>query len=599
MDQSLKAANNDLPDKLIPFILKYLRDKKWCLFGYMVVAIAWSIDLSLSPYLLKVLIDTVIEYAKNPTQLLAVIILPAAIYISLPMLMNFNFRLYQYIGLYLYPAIKSSMSEDVFTYLLHHSYDFFQNTFTGSITKKISDLAEIDNIINIPNEWFIPRLLALIIASVTLFTVVHPVFGIILFVWTLLFVYFSYAASRRSENLSRLLSESASTVFGRMSDSITNVMSTKLFANISNEVSNVKNDQKTLVNNDRNLQWFILKVSFVQGCGVTLLTACMTIALIYGRIHGWIGAGDFALVLALTTTFVEAVYGVGQQMQRFAKSVGMVNQALNFVRVPHEITNMPGALPIHITQGEIKFQDVCFQHKESEPLFTNLNITIHPGEKVGLVGYSGAGKSTFIKLILRLIDVQSGRILIDNHDIKQVTKNSLRKQIGTIPQESELFHRTIMENIRFARMDATDAEVIAAAKSARCHEFICELPNQYQSLVGERGVKLSGGQRQRIAIARAFLKNAPILLLDEATSSLDSITESYIKESLHEVIANKTTIVIAHRLSTLKNMDRILVFVHGKIMEDGSLDSLLKDTNSHFYKLWQMQAEGFIPLVTE
>ncbi len=589
----------DFPDKVIPFIWRYLRDKKWCLFGFMFVNIAWAISLSLSPYLLKVLIDTVLEYANNPAQLLTAITLPVTIYIALPMFMNFNFRLYQYIGLYLYPAIKSAMSEDVFTYLLHHSHDFFQNTFTGSLTKKISDLVEIENIINIPNEWFISRLLALIIASITLFTAVHPIFGIILFSWTVLFVSFSYVAARRSENLSRLHSESGAKMFGTMSDSFTNVMSTKLFANIPSEVLNVKSDLKVLVDNDRNLQWSILKTSFVQGCGVTLLTACMTITLIYGRIHGWIGAGDFALVLSLTITFVEAVYGVGQQMQRFAKSVGMVNQALNFVRVPHEITSAPDAPPIHITQGEIKFQDVCFQHKGGEPLFTNLNITIHPGENVGLVGYSGGGKSTFIKLILRLIDTQSGSILIDKQNIKEVTKDSLRKQIGTIPQESELFHRTILENIRFARMDATDAEVIAAAKAARCHEFICELPNQYQSLVGERGIKLSGGQRQRIAIARAFLKNAPILLLDEATSSLDSITEGYIKESLHDVMADKTTIVIAHRLSTLKDMDRILVFVHGKIVEDGSLDSLLKDTNSHFHKLWQMQAEGFIPSISE
>ncbi|HXH55448.1 MAG TPA: ABC transporter ATP-binding protein, partial [Gammaproteobacteria bacterium] len=498
------------------------------------------------------------------------------------------------------PAIKSAMSEDVFTYLLHHSHDFFQNTFSGSLTKKISDLVEIENIINIINEWFVPRLLALIIASVTLFAVVHPIFGIILFVWAILFVYFSYAASRSSENLSRIHSESAAKMFGTMSDSFTNVMSTKLFANIPSEVSNIKSDLKVLVNNDRNLQWFILKISFVQGCGVTLLTACMAITLIYGRVHGWISVGDFALVLALTTGFVDAVYGIGQQMQRFAKSVGTMNQALNFVRVPHDVINMPGALPIRIKQGEIKFQGVCFQYKGSErPLFANLNITIPPGERVGLVGYSGSGKSTFIKLILRLIDTQSGSILIDNQNIKQVTKDSLRKQVGTIPQESELFHRTIMENIRFAKMHATDDEVIAAAKLARCHEFICELPNQYQALVGERGVKLSGGQRQRIAIARAFLKNAPILLLDEATSSLDSVTERYIKESLDNLMAKKTTIVIAHRLSTLKDMDRILVFAQGKIIEDGSLDSLLKDTKCHFYKLWQMQAGGFIPSIAE
>ena len=213
------------------------------------------------------------------------------------------------------------------------------------------------------------------------------------------------------------------------------------------------------------------------------------------------------------------------------------------------------------------------------------------------MGYSGGGKSTFIKLILRLIDTQSGNILIDGQDIRKVKKESLRKQISTIPQECDLFHRTLMENIRFARMDATDDEVIEAAKNARCHEFICELPERYQSLVGERGIK-SGGQKQRIAIARAFLKNAPILLLDEATSSLDSITERYIQEGLHHVMAKKTTIVIAHRLSTLKDMDRILVFVSGKIVEDGDLNSLLNNKDSHFYKLWKMQAEGFIPSIS-
>lgn len=173
--------------------------------------------------------------------------------------------------------------------------------------------------------------------------------------------------------------------------------------------------------------------------------------------------------------------------------------------------------------------------------------------------------------------------------------SSLRRQIGTIPQEPELFHRSIIDNIRFAKPDATDEEVITAAKHAKCHEFVSELPQQYHSLVGERGIKLSGGQKQRIAIARAFLKNAPILLLDEATSSLDSVTEKYIHEALHEVMLNKTTIVIAHRLSTLKDMDRILVFVDGNIVEDDSLESLLQNKQSHFYQLWQMQAQGFIP----
>ena len=287
------------------------------------------------------------------------------------------------------------------------------------------------------------------------------------------------------------------------------------------------------------------------------------------------------------------------QMQRFSKVVGTCNQALSIIKQPHEITDLPNALPLQVTKGEIIFNDVSFHYENNKPLFKHLAVKIKPGEKVGLVGYSGGGKSTFIKLILRLIDTKSGQILIDNQDIKAITKGSLRRQIGTIPQEPELFHRTIMENIKFARTKASDEEVIEAAKKARCHDFIMDLPEQYHSLVGERGVKLSGGQKQRIAIARAFLKNAPILILDEATSSLDSLTESEIHEALHQVMANKTTIVIAHRLSTLKDMDRILVFVNGEIIEDGELNTLLENKESHFYKLWRMQAEGFIPSISE
>ncbi len=331
--------------------------------------------------------------------------------------------------------------------------------------------------------------------------------------------------------------------------------------------------------------------------GGSVLIVSMLIALIYGLKLGWVSAGDFALVLTLSITFMWGIHDMGKQMQRYSKVVGTCNQALSIIKQPHEITDLPNAQPLQVTQGQLSFREVSFHYENNKPLFKNLTITINPGEKVGLVGYSGGGKSTFIKLILRLMEIQSGQILIDDQDIKEVTKGSLRRQIGTIPQEPELFHRSILENIKFARVSATDEEVIDAAKKARCHDFIMDLPEQYQSLVGERGVKLSGGQKQRIAIARAFLKNAPILLLDEATSSLDSLTENEIHEALHEVMANKTTIVIAHRLSTLKDMDRILVFVNGEIVEDGSLENLLKNQYGHFYKLWQMQAEGFIPPV--
>jgi len=423
---------------------------------------------------------------------------------------------------------------------------------------------------------------------------VHPLFGFILFSWAILFVFLSYIASKGSERYSRKFSESVSKLSGSVSDSVSNVMSTKLFDNIDYEVSHIDQDIKAVVKNDRKLQWYNLKFNFIQGLGGSVLIISMLVALIYGLTQQWVSPGDFALVLTLSITFMWGIHDMGKQMQRFSKVIGTCNQALSIIKQPHEIIDLPQAKPLIVTKGEIEFSDVSFNYENSKPLFKHLDLKINSGEKVGLVGYSGGGKSTFIKLILRLIDIKSGQILIDNQELKTITKGSLRKQIATIPQEAELFHRTIMENIKFARVEASDEEVIEAAKKARCHDFIMDLPEQYQSLVGERGVKLSGGQKQRIAIARAFLKNAPILILDEATSSLDSFTESEIHEALHQVMENKTTIVIAHRLSTLKDMDRILVFVDGEIVEDGDLKTLLKNKN-HFYKLWKMQSEGFIP----
>jgi ATP-binding cassette subfamily B protein len=596
----IQPSAGKLPGTIFLFIWQYVKSRKLYLAGYVLIAFIWAIEMSLSPYLLKVIIDTVIRYPADQMKMFYGVLIPAILYVSMSIIFNITFRAHDYINLRLYPEIQARANIDMFNYLMRHSYTFFQKHFVGSLTKKIFDMAmSMERIISIIKVSFIPKVLALIISSFTLFAVVSPVFGIILFLWTIGFIFISYLSAKASEKTARENSEASSELGGAMSDSVSNFMSTKLFANIPYEINFLSKYINKMVDSDRKLSWKILKSNFIQGCSVTILIASMLTALIYCRIHGSVSPGDFALVLMLSTSFIMNIESVGQNMLEFSKIIGRANQALSFIRIPHEITDSSDASALHIKNGEIKFENVSFHYENNKPLFNDLNITINPGEKVGLVGYSGGGKSTFIKLILRLCDTQSGEILIDNQEIKHATKDSLRKQIATIPQETDLFHRTIMENIRFAKIDATDEEVIQAAKKAKCHEFIMELPNQYDSLVGERGIKLSGGQKQRIAIARAFLKNTPILLLDEATSSLDSVTERYIQESLHEVISNRTTIVIAHRLSTLKDMDRILVFVNGNIVEDGSLDTLLKNTNGHFYKLWNMQSEGFIPNIIE
>jgi ATP-binding cassette subfamily B protein len=284
---------------------------------------------------------------------------------------------------------------------------------------------------------------------------------------------------------------------------------------------------------------------------------------------------------------------LSRRFLEFFEYVGNVANGVHIIIKPHEIVDAPQALAASIDRGRIEFQHVMFGYTPEQPIFRDLNVVIPAGQRVGLVGFSGSGKSTFVSLILRLYDVQGGRIVIDGTDIRAMTQESLHRQLSLIPQDPNLFHRSLMENIRYGRLDATEEEVIEAARKAHAHDFVTQIKDKYNSLVGERGVKLSGGQRQRIAIARVVVKNAPILILDEATSSLDSITEQAIQETLDEVMKGKTVIVVAHRLSTIAHLDRILVFDQGRVVEDGSHAELLA-LNGSYQRLWSRQAGGFV-----
>lgn len=286
------------------------------------------------------------------------------------------------------------------------------------------------------------------------------------------------------------------------------------------------------------------------------------------------------------------MWHVGTTLPSVFQSVGFMKQSLSLVREPQDILDQPGAKPLILTGGAITFDNVTFRYGNKD-VFKDKSIVISGGEKVGVVGYSGAGKSSFANLILRFYPLDGGKIIIDGQDISSVTLESLRRQVALIPQDPLLFHRTLKENIRYGNELATDEEVYTVAKLAHCDSFISRLPQGYDSLIGERGTKLSGGERQRVAIARAMLAKAPILILDEATSALDSVTEQYIQDSLEYLIEGKTVIAIAHRLSTLKKMDRLLVFDKGRVIEEGSHAALLAK-DGHYARMWQMQAGGFI-----
>jgi len=297
---------------------------------------------------------------------------------------------------------------------------------------------------------------------------------------------------------------------------------------------------------------------------------------------------------SLALLLIEQARGLSRKFLDFFEYVGNVSDGVGMIVRPHEVRDSPTAHELNVTQGAIHLQHLHFAYVPGRPVFAGLTLKIRGGQKVGLVGYSGSGKSSLLNLLLRLFEPQQGQISIDGQSVANVTQESLRQHIAMIPQDPMLFHRSLRDNIRYGRLEASDAEVLLAAQKAHAHEFILEAEEGYDALVGERGVKLSGGQRQRIALARAILKDAPILLLDEATSSLDSITERHIQDSLEELMRNKTVLVVAHRLSTLARMDRIVVFHHGAVIEDGSPSELLA-LNGHYARMWAMQAGGFLP----
>jgi ABC-type multidrug transport system fused ATPase/permease subunit len=302
--------------------------------------------------------------------------------------------------------------------------------------------------------------------------------------------------------------------------------------------------------------------------------------------------GTFVLVQAYIISINNSLWSFSRIVRDMTEGISDAKEMVEMLHLPHEIQDIPNATALNVPKGLIEFKNVSFSFGENKPVFNKLNLSIKAGEKVALIGSSGAGKSTLVKLLLRLNDIQGGEISIDGQNIKNVTQESLRENISLVPQDPALFHRTLMENIRYGRRDATDEEVINSSKLAHCDIFIKEFPYKYETFVGERGIKLSGGERQRVAIARALLKNAPILVLDEATSSLDSHSESLIQDALQTLMKGKTTLVIAHRLSTIRKMDRIIVLGKDGILEEGSHEQLIQK-HGMSARLWNLQAGGF------
>ncbi len=583
-----------IPKRTFPFVLHFVREQ-WLQFTCLaVISMVWALNDTLFPHFLKRIVDVLQTHDGARTEVYGpvkgILILLVLFWVVSEILQ----RTQGILQVYVFPKFRASIRNSVFQYVESHSHDYFASNFAGNIAKKLADLpTSCQSMMEIICFNFVTAIVGSIIVLVMMWKT-NVYFALILLAWLIIHLGLTSIFLRKGNLLWEVHSHSVATLSGKIIDAFTNMLTVRLFAREKYELNYLKKYQKDEIRKSQKAMLLMELTRIGLGLNGLFLIFGMVFLLIHAWVHHWITLGDFTQVGMQTFWLLGWIWFVSYQLMIFAREMGTVGDSLKLVQKGHDLEDVKNATPIQITRGQIHFDDVTFSYRKNSPVFKKLNIQIEEGQKVGLVGFSGSGKSTFVNLILRFYDLQHGKILIDEQDIALVTQHSLRSQIAMIPQDPTLFHRTLMDNIRYGRLDATELEVIHASKLAHCHEFIEKMEEGYDSLVGERGVKLSGGQRQRIAIARAILKDAPILILDEATSSLDSVTEKLIQESLVELMKNRTAIVVAHRLSTLANMDRILVFHKGNIVEDGTRQSLLKE-NGHFAKLWNMQTDGFLP----
>lgn len=581
--------------KTLPAFLWYAVRQQWGWFlCHAILPCAWALDQLAFPYCTKLLIDDVTNFTGDRADIYTVIAPVLWFGLAVWMLLLIIWRFLDVVEVYFIPGLQANIRLRMFEYIEKHSHKYFANEFAGRLANKILDISNGSwDILNFLFRDIIP-VSAAILASIVMLYFVNPMFAFIFALFYTVHMGISIWFGKYCNHLSHLHSEKKSTLQGSVVDSLSNIINVRLFARHKFEVKHLNRFQQEEVKAHKKLLWGLFYVRMV----LEVPSFLMIVATVYYLIHGWqqghITAGDFAFVITVAFNTMMSVWRLGWELPNFFKEIGTCQQALSLIQTPHEIVDSVDAKPLVVKEGRIVFDKVHFHYTKGHDLFKNKNIVIEPGEKVGLVGFSGSGKSTFVNLILRYFDLESGRILIDGQDIAKVTQDSLRHNIAMIPQDVTLFHRTLLENIQYGDLNASKEEVIKASKKAHCDEFIATLEHGYDTLVGERGIKLSGGQRQRIAIARAILKNAPILILDEATSALDSVTEKYIQESLNLLMQHRTTIVIAHRLSTLLGMDKILVFHNGEIVEQGDHNTLLK-LNGHYARLWHLQAGGFLP----
>ncbi len=492
--------------------------------------------------------------------------------------------------------MERKIYQEVFEHLIKQSANFHANQFAGHLVSATNKLTGAyvrlaDTILFQVSPLFVGLTFVTIIMSYR-----APLYAMLLVSFSVLYIITSFIVNKHVRERGAEVANAESRQTGTLADALTNVMAIKSFAREHDENKRfsdaTNNTYAKLISMMYAFQRQQIFLSSVTGIMAAVALGVAVISVVsYGA-----NLATAFLIFSYTSSIASQLFTFSNNaLRNFNRSFGDANDMIDILSTPSEVRDPASPEKKQIHSGGIAFNNVVFAHDGADDaLFDGLNITIKPGEKVGLVGHSGSGKTTFTRLFLRFSDIDAGEILIDGQNIARITQADLRSSIAYVPQEPLLFHRTIRENIAYGKPDASVEEIETAARQANSHDFIVNLPSGYDTLVGERGVKLSGGQRQRVAIARAILKDAPILVLDEATSSLDSESEGLIQEALWKLMEGRTAIVVAHRLSTIQHMDRIIVLEDGKIIEQGSHQQLLNNKHGTYAKLWKRQSGGFI-----